>query len=148
MFYLWPENIWQNYTSNISNFYYLNTVWYLRILEGRWTTNLRCCFHLQQGRILCQMDSQSLQWCIFTPVNREKQIPTLLHYYNTYQQDWFQSLSLYSLKHQSQTLWQLHKATMNRTQFSYTYAITCPPNVVTSLTSQTCFGPWRAFIKE
>ena len=37
--YWWPENIWQNLPSNISNLYSFNTALHQGILEENWTTN-------------------------------------------------------------------------------------------------------------
>jgi hypothetical protein len=74
MFYLWPENIWQQLASNISHLYCFNTVLHQGTLQGRWTTD--------KSKVLLPLSNNaasfvrwrinwSLQWCVFTPVNIE-----------------------------------------------------------------------------
>jgi len=58
MFYLLTETIWQDHPSNISNFYYFNTVLHQRTLQGRQTTD--------QSKVLLPTSNKAISFVRWT----------------------------------------------------------------------------------
>ena len=59
--------------------------------EGELLANLTCCFHCPAMQHPLLGGDQSLQWCFFTPVNRQEKNPKIT-IYNTCHQDWLHSV--------------------------------------------------------
>ena len=100
MFYLWPENIWQQLPRDLTrkgNY---------RQIPGVASTVQQCLTVRQSVGLFSDAPSLLL--------TDSKKIPALLHH-----QDWVHSLSFPSLQRQRQILQQLHKRKLKRmTQFS------------------------------
>jgi hypothetical protein len=139
MFYLWPEKIWQDNPSNISNYYSFNTVLHQGTLNRRWTTD--------NSTVLLPTSSKaasSVRWTVSLFNDASSHLLTdrnkSLHYYiiitRTTRRGFTvcHCLLLSSLKQQQQQiLQQLHKTIPNSTtQFSYKCACTCPQNVLSA----------------
>ena len=99
LFYLWPENIWQQLPSNISTLYYFNTVLHQRTLQGRGTTDESEVLLplLSNAACFVRWRIESSQWCIFTPFNRQTN-PHITTHYNICYQDCVHSLLFLSLQ--------------------------------------------------
>jgi hypothetical protein len=95
MFYLWPENIWQQLPTNMS----FNTVLHQRSLQGRGT--------IDKSQVLLPLSNNAAFSLLFTDRNKSPHYYILWHI--------LPRLSFHSLQHQSQILQQLHKRKLNRT---------------------------------
>jgi hypothetical protein len=148
MFYLWPEKIWQDHPSNISNYYYFNTVLHQGTSQGRQTTDKHKVLLSTSSKATSSVRwtvSHSLQWCVFTPVNRQKQMPSLIHNTKTG----------FTLCHSPvyNTNGKLYNSCIKQQQtvqhnFHTNMQLHVPKMFYNFLTLQTWVGPWRTFIKE
>jgi hypothetical protein len=125
----WPEKIWQDLPSKITNFYCFNTVLHEGTLQGRQTTGkFEMLLPLSSNvtsfvrwRISLFNDASSHLWT-------ESNKPLII----THHQDWVDTLSFPSLQHSCiKQNWTVQH------NFQIRCGVTCPPNVLsTSLHSK------------
>jgi hypothetical protein len=113
MFYLWPEKISQDHSSNVSNFYYFNTLLHQGTLQGRQTTD--------KSKVLLPTSSKatsSVRWTVSLFNDASSHLLTD----HNMPSSW---------KHQRQILQQIHKTTWTvQHSFHITVQLLVPQNVV------------------